>query len=313
MSPQARRKKPAAVRTKRKANSHVTASVIGGAALVLASVLPATLGPGTGGPPSSTTTTTAISKSASAVAFQPGCSLPFDDIKAEGLAVDASCTSDGGAGTNVEKRLESNAKNNFCVQGDPIPIVFDDFTTLESASDQIPDVRKLLKTSRDNIVDIATSAGGDKIGEGTLVQFVGFLFNAHFSNVGSGELVNCKLKAKPDNDIHIELMKNAKEEDECQGVTAEMSPHFRPEVWSELVNLETKNPVRITGPLFFDGSHHPCHDDKRPTPNRISVWEIHPVYQFEVCRAKSLKTCDVRDNSQWVPLDKFLSGEEKDE
>lgn len=302
------KKKPASKKT---GNDGMRAA-LPGVALALASVLPAALSPApsAGGPPPATS----ASKSApSAPAFLPGCTLPFDDIKTEGLAVDASCTSNGGAGNNLGKKLESNAKNNFCADGDPLPITFADFTTLESASEQIPDVRNLTKTSRDRLADVALSEGGDKIGEGTLVQFVGFLFDAHFSNVGSGELVNCKLKAKTDNDIHIELMKDAKEEDECQGVTAEMSPHFRPESWNELVNLNIKSPVRITGPLFFDGSHHACHDDKRPTPNRISVWEIHPVYQFEVCRAKSVKSCDVRDNSKWIPLDQFLSGEEKDE
>jgi len=149
------------------------------------------------------------------------------------------------------------------------------------------------------------------------VQFVGFLFDAHHSNVGKGkgELVNCKLPAREDNDIHIELMKDGTEKDPCNGVTAEMSPHFRPEAWNELVGLEIDRPVRITGPLFFDSSHHPCHDGKRPSPNRISVWEIHPVYQFEVCKIKekSVSACDVKDDSLWIPLDKWHSTEDEEE
>lgn len=300
------KKKPIAKPTRRRLSGG--AMVAAALPLALATVLPAALNRTTGGGAPAKTST-----SKTAIAFQPDCKLPFESIKTEGLTVDSTCTEDGGAGNKLDKQLESNAKNNFCVHGKFTPIVFDDFTTLESTAEKIPDIRKLMKTSRDGVVDIATSVGGAKIGEGTLVQYVGFLFNAHFSNVGSGELVNCKLRAKEENDIHIELMKDATEEDECQGVTAEMSPHFRPEAWNELVNLRTKNPVRITGPLFFDGSHHACHDDVRPTPNRISVWEIHPVYQFEVCRAKSLKTCDVRDNSQWIPLDQFLSGEPEGE
>ncbi len=286
----------------RRAGSDVLKNSLPGIALVLASVLPSALSPSPAGGPAG------ISKQ---MAFQAGCKLPFDSIKTAGLTVDATCTENGNAGNDMGKRLESNAKNDFCVEGDPTPIVFEDFTNLQTASDKIAGLKKMLDKSRDPLSDIVSSKQGSQIGEGTFVQYVGFLFNAHFSNVGSGELVNCKLRAEQENDIHIELMKDSTEEDECQGVTAEMSPHFRPEAWNELVNLKTKNPVRITGPLFFDGSHHPCHDDVRPTPNRISVWEIHPVYQFEVCRAKSLKTCDVRDNSQWIPLDQFLSGDEE--
>ena len=281
-----------------------------GVALALASVLPATLaptpaGPGPTSPPTEVTST---------VTFRPSCTLPFDAIKTDGLAVDAQCTLNGNAGDNLEKRLEINAKNNFCADGPPVPIVFEDFTSLEAAADKIPDLRKQLKTSRDQLADMITSKGGAPIGEGTVVQFVTFLFEARNSNVGKGkgELVNCKLTKKEDNDIHIELTMDPKDDDPCNGVTAEMSPHFRPEAWNELVSLEIKTPVRITGPLFFDGSHHACHDEVRPTPNRISVWEIHPVYQFEVCKAKSLQACDVRDNSKWIPLDQFLNTESEE-
>jgi hypothetical protein len=83
-----------------------------------------------------------------------------------------------------------------------------------------------------------------------------------------------------------------------------MSPHFRPEAWTDLADMTLKRPIRVTGPLFFDGSHKPCHDDKRPSPQRTSVWEIHPVYQFEVCTSKTpnLTTCKITDNKVWMPL-----------
>lgn len=301
------KKKPAANRpgTRRTSGAATVAAML---PLAIATVLPAALDRANRGG-AATSQPSAISSS---LAFQPGCTLPFDAIKTDGLAVDADCTMDGNAGDKLEKRLEINAKNNFCADGDPVPLVFEDFTSLQEAADKITDLRKQIKTSRDQLSDMITSKGGAQIGEGTLVQFVTFLFEARFSNVGKGkgELVNCKLTKKEDNDIHIELMMDPKDDDPCNGVTAEMSPHFRPEAWNELASLEIKTPVRITGPLFFDGSHHPCHDDVRPTPHRISVWEIHPVYQFEVCTAKSLKTCDVRDNSKWIPLDQFLSAGE---
>jgi hypothetical protein len=298
--------------------------VISGAALVVASVLPAALNPSPAPRPSdssvsSSTTETRPRRPArkSTLAFEPDCGLPFDAIKTDGLTIDETCTADGNAGDDVGKRLESNAKNNFCVEEAPVPITYEDFTKLETAADNIGGLRNMLKTSRDHLLDLLTQTGGTKLGEGRLVQFVGFLFDAHFSNVGKGkgELVNCKLPTREDNDIHIELMKDGVEKDPCNSVTAEMSPHFRPEAWDQLVGLEIDRPIRITGPLFFDGSHHPCHDDVRVSPNRISVWELHPVYQFEVCsiNEKTLSKCDVKNNSLWIPLDKWHSTESEEE
>jgi hypothetical protein len=256
---------------------------------------------------------------AAAVLFKPGCKFPFDSIKASGLAVDAKCTSDGNGGDDMAKVLENHAKNNFCATGDPVAITYEDLKNLQKFADD-NGLKKGLKTSRDSLIDIFDSSGGAKIGEGTLVQFVTFLLGAHHSNVGKGkgENVNCKLTERDDNDIHIELTmdRSVEEPDPCESVTAEMSPHFRPEEWSRLVELEKfDRPVRVTGPLFYDNSHAPCHDGVRPNPKRISVWEIHPVYQFEICKAKAkdLKACDVKDNSVWVRLDEWFTSDEEEE
>ena len=51
------------------------------------------------------------------------------------------------------------------------------------------------------------------------------------------------------------------------------------------------------------------HDDVRPNPNRISVWEIHPVYQFDVCKNTTLASCKA-DADVWIPLDKWHPHEE---
>jgi hypothetical protein len=286
-------------------------SLSGGAAiaaalpLALATILPAALNRSKGGEETSKT---------SVVAFQPDCKLPFDSIKTLDLDVDADCTVDGNAGTDTAKRLENNAKNNFCVKGSPTSITYDDLKGLQLAADGIDGLKATLKTSRDRLIDIFAPAGRPKLGEGTLVQFVSFVEDAHPSNVGKGkgENVNCKLPKKEDNDIHIELTMDLADDEPCNSVTAEMSPHFRPEVWSELVPLKKfDRPVRITGPLFFDDSHQPCHDGVGQNPKRISVWEIHPVYQIEVCtaKAKTLAACNVGNNSLWIPFDQFQGTE----
>jgi hypothetical protein len=117
--------------------------------------------------------------------------------------------------------------------------------------------------------------------------------------------VNCKTGGEASNDIHIELVKTADEDDACKSVTAEMSPHFRPESWSSLPDLKIVRPVRLTGALFFDGSHRPCTATSRPSPKRISVWEIHPVYQFEVCKFNSRSRCKATADDVWIPLDQW--------
>jgi hypothetical protein len=234
-----------------------------------------------------------------AAEFVPGCSVPFKAIQTTGLGVDKQCGIDG-ASNDAAKKAESDAKNNFCVTGTPTPIAYATFSTLEDAVTD--EKRKEVKKDRGVVKNVS-----DSMGEGTLVSYVGFLLEAHVSNKSKGELVNCNKGGDANNDIHIELVDSPNEDDACKSVTAEMSPHLRPESWTELPSLTIKRPVRLTGPLFFDGSHRPCRGDKRPSPNRISVWEIHPVYQFEICKNKSLDACKAEDNSVWVALDQWNS------
>ena len=113
----------------------------------------------------------------------------------------------------------------------------------------------------------------------------------------NGEGVNCNNNSIDWNDIHVALVEHPGDE-ECSSVTAEIIPHFRPVNWNRFDCNDTTAPhvknaitqvkglrVRITGQLFFDGSHlaHPCGTPKgQSDPIRASVWEIHPVYKIEV-------------------------------
>ena len=54
-------------------------------------------------------------------ALPADCSLSFASIKTTDLEIDAPCTVDGNAGDDTGKKLESNAKNDFCVTGKPVP------------------------------------------------------------------------------------------------------------------------------------------------------------------------------------------------
>src|SRR5262245_52064444 len=89
----------------------------------------------------------------------------------------------------------------------------------------------------------------------------------------------------------------------CDTVTAEVSPHFRPESWTPtILNQVNERPVRITGQLFFDGNHKPCVENKVASPARSSVWEIHPIYGIDVCVNSSLRSCKAGKESVWIPL-----------
>ena len=72
------------------------------------------------------------------------------------------------------------------------------------------------------------------------------------------------------------------------------------------MDAQIKRPVRVTGPLFYDGiSHKPCAGGKRPSPQRASVWEIHPLYAIDVCKNKTIASCKVANDSAWISLDQW--------
>jgi hypothetical protein len=253
--------------------------------------------------------------SLAAQGFDPGCPLPpqLDKIQ-QPRQIDRVCSISGDA-PEPPHILQNKAKNNFCATGTPITLSRDSFVRLQSAAEakhiRFGD-RNNLPPDRAALKNIITE-GGVSLGEGTLVQYVAFISEARHSNVGSGESVNCTKRGAPKNDIHIDLNASLDEE-ACQSVTAEMSPHFRPDSWFRLAGTgsvkkrETplgSNPVRVRGPLFFDASHVPCTPDKEANPARLSLWEIHPVYAIDVCSETTITACRIDDESLWTPLNEF--------
>lgn len=254
--------------------------------------------------------------------------MPFNATPVE-RDIDRDC-SDEGTGKGDPQRGQNRAKNNFAAKGEPIPILITDIDRLEKATilarncfakhgtkcKQLAIDQAGLPIDRGQLRDIAATGSGVKIGEATIVVLEAQILDSHYSNTkynvyknkgkppsrGSGESVNCKNKlssAIDRNDIHVVLAAPG-EKNECMSVTAEISPHFRPDSWrrfhnmgknsfGEDINLEAKGVnfnkvqmVRITGPLFYDASHEPCSPNHRSSPARRSLWEIHPAYKLEV-------------------------------
>jgi hypothetical protein len=256
--------------------------------------------PHTGGPTAVTETT------ASAVSIS--CVLPFDSIK-QTHPIDNSCGSSGNAKENTPQALQNQAKNNFCSSGVPVNVAFDDLRQLQNEAagsvtfggdNKLPNDRSLLHSF--------SFKGGGTIGEGKVVRIAAFVIDAHYSNVGigKGESVNCKLPNEEDNDIHIVLGEKSNRDAPCSSVTAEMSPHFRPVVWTpDALNQHNQHLFRFTGQLFFDASHSPCTASSEPNPKRSTLWEIHPVYEVDICIDPENK-CTVDKDLNWEPLSEFM-------
>jgi hypothetical protein len=258
--------------------------------------------------------------------------MPFNAPAVE-RPIDRDCGAEGSAKSNTPleraRQAQNRAKNQFGAQGAPVPILITDFDRLERATERarncaakkLTNCRKVnltggMPSDRGQLKEIAATAAGAPVGEGTVVVLEAKVLGSHYSNTkyniysngrGEGESVNCKgvpdLKGSAGidrNDIHVELVAPGVT-NKCLSVTAEISPHFRPASWRRFhdmrsngpgdnVNVEAKGVnfkklkmVRLTGPLFYDASHDPCSPGHtNVSPKRRSLWEIHPVYEIEV-------------------------------
>jgi hypothetical protein len=239
--------------------------------------------------------------------FKPACtapSYPSPPPKTK-PAIDSQCGLQGAGGAEANQNM---TKNNFCATGTPTDMTISDFVNLQTKVNDDP-----------SIPFGDTSEGGrpkgpavdrtplQPLGEGTLVRMQGYVL---FAKQEGSESVNCET-AVPNqgafHDIHIELVDAATVTDECSGVVSEMIPHHRPDSWTagNVQQLATaKLPVRVTGQLFFDSSHFSCLNDAgvRENPKRAALWEIHPIYKFEVCTSA---TCT--DGTGWMSLDQWVS------
>jgi len=255
--------------------------------------------------------------------FVPGCTLPFDSIKLH-HPIDDTCQARGDvpnppvADNDAGHALQNELKNGFCATGSPLTVTFASFAKLQQKLDQkIPAAktwnREHLPTERSGFAALYTTTNGDTIGEGSVVRFAAWVMKFR---AGGSESVNCGRTKKDEIDLHIVLIANSDRENtpECSSVTAEISPHFRPDGWDgHAILLANDHPLRFTGPLMYDAAHRPCSGNPpKPgvrTPARVSSWEIHPVYGIDVCTKKSLKSCKPDDESVWIPLDQW-QGEE---
>jgi hypothetical protein len=239
--------------------------------------------------------------------FSQACSNPHFPPNSAPTSIDeTNCTLAGSGGAET---WQNEAKNNFCAIGPPKPITISELVNLQAKVQQEGSIP--FGNPRNHPLTPKSGPATDRrplqaLGEGTEVVLSGFVLIARQEG---GESVNCgkNVPDVPDNhDIHISIVEVPGQE-ECLGVVVEMIPHHRPKSWTpQNVNAVAarKLPVRVTGQLMFDSSHSPCQGGTSISgdPKRSSLWEVHPVYEFDVCSVG-----DCSSGTGWVSLEKFAN------
>lgn len=240
-------------------------------------------------------------------AFAQTCSSPHFPPNSGPTTIDlTSCTLAGNGGSET---FQNEAKNNFCALGAGKTITIPDLISLQTKVQQ--DSAIPFGNPHDHPLNPKPGPATDRkplqtLGEGTIVSLQGFVLKARPEGP---ESVNCGTNIAnidSNHDIHIPIVDSATQTDECSSVVAEMIPHHRPASWTaDNVNIvaQKKLPVRVTGQLLFDSSHTPCQGGKDVSgdPKRVSLWEVHPIYEFDVCPQGSCS-----NGTGWVSLEGFL-------
>jgi hypothetical protein len=210
----------------------------------------------------------------------------------------SSCPAAGNGGPHGIEINQNKAKNNFCASGKPEQTTIADMIALQKAVEKAnPPIPwgSPAKTTQDR-------SGLEGFGELQPAVLTGYL--AYEAQEGA-ESVNCK-GTVPDqdayHDIHMSIVPT-KGGNQCDGIVAEMIPHYRPDSWNPTNLKEIQNAqllVRVTGSRMFDSAHVPCNGENGvgSNPKRRSLWEIHPIYKFEVCTEGACS-----NGSGWVDLE----------
>ncbi len=239
--------------------------------------------------------------------FRQSCSTPnFPSVQRAPID-EISCPAEGRGGAEAAQNVE---KNNFCATDPPHTITIQYLVTLQKRAERsdVPFGQRSDHPLTDTPGPATDRSTLESLGEGSEVVLIGYI---KIARQEGPESVNCGKGGVVPNeaayhDIHISIVDDS-DDAECSGIVAEMIPHHRPDSWTpELVNEVAKSrlQVRITGNLMFDSSHTPCVNGKplHGDPARASLWEVHPIYRFEVCT-----TSDCSSGRGWVPLESWRS------
>lgn len=192
-----------------------------------------------------------------------------------------------------------------------------DFDQLERQLEQLPGAGLSKSNHGDYLTQLAD------MGEGRIHGVIGYLYDI---KVEGKESSNCQLDPGVDNenvDFHIfigfdpavaekirdkkALTTAEKAATKKQSVIVEMTPHYRdrnhPEWTAQAVQAQEGQQVKVLGQLMVDNEHDVSGQNcgrKDATANcwRGTVWELHPVTDFEVCTGGSC----TQTSAGWTPL-----------
>lgn len=218
----------------------------------------------------------------------------------------SECTPRGCAASRTPGAVLNELKHHIPAGSPKATLSFDDLASLQQQADGLVGSGRndLSEAERAQLSGLSVAEG--EISEGDPVRLLAYLpqdsSGPHPNS--SGESVNCGLKGSASNDFHIPVTEDPSYT-EFDGVVIEMIPQDRPETWttSSLKKLQQAGTeVWIEGNLFYDNMHVVNNDAKHPIggqPKRFSLWEVHPVTKFLVCRQAH---CDPQDESTWTEL-----------
>lgn len=217
----------------------------------------------------------------------------------------AECPLRGCAAPDSPDAAMNEMKHNIPSDEIKATLTFDDFASLqEQADDLVGSGGDITEDQRKALSNLNVATG--TVAEGDHVRLLAFLpsdsTGPHPNS--SGESVNCRLTGSASNDFHIPVTEDPSAA-EFDAVVVEMIPQQRPTAWttSKLKKVQQSGlQVWIEGSLFYDNAHVVNNDPGHPIggqPKRFSLWEVHPVTKFLVCRQAQ---CDPDDESVWTAL-----------
>jgi len=219
----------------------------------------------------------------------------------------SSCPVNGCAAEGTPHALLNETKRRIPAGSVAKTLTLDDFRALqEDADSTVGEDLELDASDRARLSGMSVSSG--QVSEGDLVQVAGYLVGKPHPN--TGESVNCNLTGSANNDFHIPFASDP-DQTPYEGIVVEMIPQDRPTQWNikALDGVEkARRQVLVTGQLFYDNEHRvnaDQDDSKQGQPPRFSLFEVHPITVFAVCKSDS---CDSRQSDQWETLEEF-SGE----
>jgi hypothetical protein len=221
----------------------------------------------------------------------------------------SACPEIGCAKPGTPNALANEIKRRSPRESSPIPISFHDLVDLQrQALQRVGQGHLLSPNERTSLQNLSTASGS--LGEGALVRISGFIGSGEPGpHPNSGESVNCNLGGAGNNDFHINVTA-LPSESQFAGIVVEMIPQERSPEWTipKLQALQAeRRRVLVTGPLFYDSFHIINQDPRQPLsgqPKRFSLWEIHRITGFYVCKGEG-SNCDPARAEDWLSLEDF--------